>query len=276
VSQEAFGGENAESYYDEGLTASMTGDLARAVECFEAAIRHDSTMASAYHHLGKCYIRLGKYAHAVGLLTQVAKKRPKLATARIDLGNALTAKGDLEQAKMHFDAVLADKPENAKALLGLASVEFSGGNWAGAVKYAQAALEHSGANYATMFMIGRAAKLTGETEASNKALGKADELINKYLELNEDKPEGHYLRGEVAFVQDDYVTALECFRRAEDRADTKKSYSAYGENFGHTDTLARQAQCYERLDKLDRARELAERIHKVAPDHPVCRALLRP
>ena len=28
----AFGGEDAESYYDEGLTASMTGDLGRAAE----------------------------------------------------------------------------------------------------------------------------------------------------------------------------------------------------------------------------------------------------
>lgn len=274
MSQEAFGGDNAESLYDEGLTASMKGDLNRAAECFEGAVRHDPSMATAYHQLGKCYTRLGRNKEAVLLLIQVAKKRPKLYAARIDLGTALTSMGDLEQAKVHFGAVLNDKPDNGKALLGLAKVEFSGGNWARALKYAQESLEKAGSNYACLFMIGRAAQLTEDMSTSQRALSKADELINKYMEMNEDKPEGHFLRGEIAFVQGDYVTALECFRRAEDRIDEKRLYSAYGENFGIVDALARQAQCYERMEKTDRAKEMAERLQKIDANHPVCKAIL--
>ena len=59
-----FGGESAESYYDEGITASMRGDLQRAAECFETAVRKDSTMASAYQQLGRVYSRLGRHREA--------------------------------------------------------------------------------------------------------------------------------------------------------------------------------------------------------------------
>lgn len=274
MTQEAFGGDTAESYYDEGLTASMRGDLNRAAECFQLAIQRDRSLATAYHQLGKCYTRMGRYKQAVQLLTQVAQKRPKLLAARLDLGTALTLTGDFEQAKAHFGAVLTDKPNNGKALMGLAHVEFAGGNWAGALKLSQDALEQSGANYACLFMIGRAARLTDDTSTSSSALRKADELINRYMETNEDKPEGHYLRGEIAFVQEDFVTALECFRRAEDRIDEKRAYSAYGENFGIAEALARQAQCYQRMEKNDRAKEMAERLLKFDANHPVCKSIL--
>ena len=61
----AFGGDNAESYYDDGLTASMKGDLERAITCFEKAIHLDRSLAAAYHQIAKCYLRLGLGRRAV-------------------------------------------------------------------------------------------------------------------------------------------------------------------------------------------------------------------
>lgn len=274
MDQEAFGGDNPESYYDEGLTASMKGDLDRAVECFERAIRMDQSMASAYHQLGKCYVRMGRHKQAVAILAQVVKKRPKLTAARIDLGTALTSMGDLEQAESQFNAVLSSRPHDAKAKLGLAQIAFAGSNWSEALKLAESALENSGATYPVMFMIGRCAKLIGDDATSRRALGKATDIIEKYLETNESKPEGHYLHGELAFLQNDYATALEAFRRAEDRVKQGRTYSAYGENFTLVETLARQAQCYERIERTERAKELALRIRDINPDHIVCRQML--
>mgnify|MGYP001595381879 FL=1 len=99
----AFGGENAESYYDDGLTASKKGDLAKAIDCFERAIRLDSTYAVAYHQLGKCYMRLGQAQRAVDILMQVVRKRPNLGPARLDLGVALLAAGNTRGARKEFE-----------------------------------------------------------------------------------------------------------------------------------------------------------------------------
>ncbi len=271
---EIFGGDNAESFYDEGLTASLTGDVSAAAMHFESAIRLDTSMAAAYHQLGKCYARLGQVKRAVDILGQVTRKRPKLSAARIDLGCALVQIGNYEGAKNNFQHVLNTEPGNAKALVGLAATEFAEGRWDAALEHAGNAQVEGGANFATLFMLGRAAKLTGDAELSRSSLEKADKLIEKYQEMNEEKPEGNYLRGEIAFVGEKFPKALEFYRNAEDRIKSGRLYIAYGESFGIVDILAKQGLCYQRLENMGRAREIGERIRKMNPDHPICKALL--
>jgi tetratricopeptide (TPR) repeat protein len=271
---EIFGGDNAESFYDEGLTASLMGDVSRAAEQFESAVRLDTSMASAYHQLGKCYARLGKTKKAIKLLEQVSRKRPKLVAARIDLANALVQGGYTDYARQHFQYVIDHDTTNNKALLGLASVEFTDGQWDAALTYAQNAQNDGGANFSTLFMLGRVAKLTGHTQLSEESLIKADKLIEKYHEMNETKPEGTYLLGEIAFLREDYARALENFRKAEDRVKPDYLYVAYGENFGIVDILAKQGLCYQRLENTDRAKEIGERIQKLDAEHPIRKALL--
>lgn len=271
---EIFGGDNAESFYDEGLTASLTGDVSAAAMHFESAIRLDTSMAAAYHQLGKCYARLGQVKRAVDILGQVTRKRPKLSAARIDLGSTLLQIGNYEGAKNSFQHVLNTEPGNPKALVGLAATEFAEGSWDAALEHAGNAQVEGGANFATLFMLGRAAKLTGDAELSRSSLEKADKLIEKYQEMNEEKPEGNYLRGEIAFVGENFPKALEFYRNAEDRIKPGRLYIAYGESFGIVDILAKQGLCYQRLENMDRAREIGERIRKMNPDHPICKALL--
>ena len=269
----AFGGENAESYYDEGLTASMKGDLGRAAECFEKAIRLDSTMATAYHQLGKCYARLGKNKRAVELLMQVVKKRPQLTGARLDLGSALNGMGQHAAAREQFNAVLSVEQDNAKAMLGLAQADFDEGNWSGAMKFAESAQFSGGSNFSVMYMLGRAAKLSGQSQLSVNSLQKADKLMEKYLETNADAPEGHYLRGEIAFVNEGFQSAVKFYRDAEDRAESERTYLAYGESFGLVDILAKQGLCYQRLGRTERARELGEQIADLDPQHKLGKSL---
>ncbi len=269
----AFGGETAESYYDEGLTASMKGDLTRAAECFERAIRLDSTMATAYQQLGRCYARLGKHKRAVELLNQVVKKRPELIAAHLDLGSALNGLGRLAEARAQYNAVLATESDNAKAMLGLAQSDFFEGKWESAMKFAESAQFSSGSNFAVLYMLARASKLAGHADVSVKALQRADKLLEKSLENNSDKPEGHFLRGEVAFVRESYQGGLQHYRDAEDRAEPDKTYMAYGENFSLEDILGKQGLCLLRLGRSERARELGERIEEMNPDHTLGKSL---
>ncbi len=260
-----FGGENAESYYDEGLTASVKGDLDKAVQCFEKALELDPQMSAAAHQLAKCAMRVGDWARAVHLLTQVIRSRPKLIPPRLDLGTALLEMNQPDRARGVFKEVLEAEPTNARALLGFAQIEFAQGNWQGATAFAERSLAVSGPSFPGLFLLGRAARLCGNLAASNDALNQADALIQKSIEASPDQPEPYFLRGEVFFAKEDFPNAIDCYRAAETRAEYGKVYGAYGETFTVRDVLAKLGMCYHRLGRNDRARELGARVLAIDP-----------
>jgi tetratricopeptide (TPR) repeat protein len=165
---------------------------------------------------------------------------------------------------------------NVRAQLGLALCSFHDGNWQSAVTQAQAALVSGGTNFAVLFLLGRAAKLAGDAALAQNSLDAAEKVIQKSVELNPDQPECHYLRGEVCFVRDQIASALEHYRAADDRVDganPDRVYTAFGESFGQADVWAKLGLCYQRLGKLDRAREIGARIVAQHPDHKLGRTL---
>jgi len=272
----AFGGENAESYYDDGLTASKKGELQKAIECFERAIRLDSSYAVAYHQLGKCYMRLGQSQRAVDILTQVIRKRPNLGPARLDLGIALLAAGNTRTARKEFEQLYSLDPSNTRALLGLAQCSFNEGDWTTALIQARNALSGGGSNFSALYLAGRAAKLAGDEVTAQECLTSAERVLQKSIEIQPDQPESHFLRGEVCFVRNELASALEHYRAADDRTDGKtpdKVYTAFGENFTQLDIWAKLGLCYQRLGKLERACEMGKRILARDANHKLGQAL---
>jgi tetratricopeptide (TPR) repeat protein len=269
----AFGGETAESYHDEGLTASMRGDLATAVSHFERAIHLDSKFSAAYHQLGRCYLRMGDPAKAIRILEPLVRSRPELILARLDLGHAYLEAGDVEKGREQFTRILDMKQDDARAYLGLADAAFQEGNWEGAASLAQSVRDQGVSNFAGLFLLGRAAKLAGQLELSQQAMQEADALLEQSIELNPEQPEAYYLRGEICFAQDDFPEALKHYREAADCADPSRHYAAFGEYFSYVDILAKQGLCFQRVGRLDRAREVGKKILKAYPDHKLGRAL---
>ena len=269
----AFGGDNAESYHDEGLTAMMRGDLARAEQFFRRAIQLDKSYVAAFHQLGRCCVRLGQPQRAVDILQQVLAHRPNLIPARLDLGHALLALGQLDEAESQFRQVAGIQPENWRAHIGLAQICFQQEKWDNAVTLAKAARAYGGGNFATVFLLGRAAKHAGNAMLAEESLNAAQALIEKSIEITPDTPEAHYLRGEVCLAQDRVSAALEHFRAAEDRADPKKYYAAFGVNFSRVDVLARRGFCLKVLGNVEGARELGRQILAANPDHEGAKAL---
>lgn len=269
----AFGGDSAENYYDDGLTAAMKGELARAIECFEAALRKDSSFLAARHQLGKCRLRLGDTARAIADLSAVVERSPDKIPFRLDLGHAYLASGSAARAREQFEWALSRRKDNARALTGLAQAHFAAGAWMDALECAHAAVDTGGPNFPALFVIGRAGLLAGEETRALEALGTADALLNKSLELNPEQPEGYYLRGEVALARKQYAVALKHFQDAEARARADGYYGAFGENFALVDILAKQGLCFRHLGEPGRARELGKKIVSVSPDHALGRSL---
>jgi len=130
-----------------------------------------------------------------------------------------------------------------------------------------------GANFAVLFMVGRAAWLAGNTVLADDSLREALGLIQKSIEMSPDAPEGYFLRGEINFVREQYPAALDDYRAAEVRSQPERCYAAYSENFSRVEIMVKQALCYQRLENLDAARELGRRILAIAPDHKLGHAL---
>jgi tetratricopeptide (TPR) repeat protein len=270
-----FGGEDAESYYDEGVTAAMKGELERAVQCFERTIHMDNTMGAAYHQLGKCWYRQGHYGRAAKMLEQVVTKKPKMTAARLDYGFALLYAGEIQKALNQFNDILAQDPTNGRGLLGLAQTFFHEGEWQKAMSHAQNALNQGGANFSVLYLLGRAARLVGDASKSDEMLERAGKLIQKSIDMNPDNPEGYYLQGEVLFARERFADALESHRGAESRADATKAYTAFGENFARVDMLTKQGLCYQRLGRNEQARDLGELVLKIDPKHKLGQALAK-
>lgn len=269
----AFGGNTPESYYDEGLTASMKGDVEQAVSFFKQAVQLDNSFLPAFHQLARCYIRIGQAGKAADLLRQVLVLKPKQVPPRVDLGFALLDLGHGGEARKHFMDALAMKPNEARAHLGLARCSFDEGQWEAAVELAREALTAGGANFSVLFLLGRAARLAGMLEDAAEALNRADALLEKSIETNPEAPEGYYLRGEVHFSREDFSRALEFYRSAEDRSGPGKRYSAYGENFTRLDVLAKRGLCLQRLGRIENARELGRQIVAADSGHRLGQAL---
>lgn len=269
----AFGGDDAESYYDDGVTASMKGDLKRAAQCFELAIKKDSAFVVAYHQLGKCYLRMGATKRAVALLQRVVQHMPDKAPFRLDLGQAFLAAGEYERAREQFEQLLGVESTRARGHLGLAHVYFAIGRFEEAVRNARMAIDLGGANFAGLFILGKAAMVSEDPSMAVEALERADALLEKSLELNPEQVEGYYLRGEVSFARKQYSSALEQYRTAADRARKDAYYSAFGENFRFADILAKMGLCYRQLDRADRARELGAEVLALDPEHKIGKAL---
>ena len=110
-------------------------------------------------------------------------------------------------------------------------------------------------------------------EDAARAFHRADELMEKYIEINTDKPEGHFLRGEVAFFQQHFAKALDHFKAAQDVAEDARSYLAYGESFTKADILAKAGLCLQSMDELEQARAMGRRVLKLNPEHKIGQAL---
>ncbi len=268
-----FGGENADSYYDEGVTASMKGDLEAAVRHFERAIEMNRHHYAAYHQLGKCHLRLGDPRKAAELIQHVLRNKPAQIQPRLDYAFALMELGEWKKAQDIFGEVSREKPNNPRASLGLAYCAFQAGQWDAAMLLAQTAANQGGGNFAALFLLGRAAGRAGRAEVAAEAFKRADAVLEKHLETSPNQPEGHYLRGELHAAQGAFDKAIEHYASAAGCAQPGRQYSAYDSRFNRVDVLCRWAYCLYKVGRRDAALKIARDVLTEAPDNAWARQL---
>ncbi len=270
-----FGGESADSYYDEGVTATMRGDVGQAITHFEKALALDPYHVASCHQLGKCHVRLGKLQAAVEFFYRAIKARPNPIPPRLDLGFALLEGGNAPRAEVAFNEVLAVKPENTKAMLGLAGCAFQKGEWERAYILVSQVVSQGGDGFAARYLQARAARLANFLDVSVTAFEAADGLIEKLIEGNPDQPEGYYLRGELNFARENFAAALDSFQAAENRIVSGTHYYSYGEHFDALVVLAKKGMSLLRLGRREEAMKIGEELMKHDPKNRIAALLTK-
>lgn len=271
-----FGGETADSYYEEGVTAAMKGDLDQAIRHLTRALELNTEMHNARHQLGKCYMRQGKPDQARRCLEVAAQKLPGLSQPRVDLGFVLLTLGKIEAARAQFSEALNIKTDDARAVLGLGCCAFECKQWETATRLAQRALELGRVHFDAHFLLARAADNAGMLELSTPHFRRAIELMDQSIETNPDQTAGYYLRGSVYFETQQYPAAKEDFETALKLADKERHYSAYHQHFTYVDILTMLGRCLLELGQPQAAAEIGKEIAARAPTNKTGQQLARP
>jgi tetratricopeptide (TPR) repeat protein len=96
-----------------GLVLVEQHNDADAVSCFERAIRAQPAYAIAHDHLGRVHLALGRVAQALRCFENALHHDPGLATAHDHLGLALHEEGRFLDALSHHDRACTLAPERA-------------------------------------------------------------------------------------------------------------------------------------------------------------------
>jgi len=260
-------------------------DLAKAVECYEAGKKANPASGATYDkRIAESYISQGKAEDALKLLEDVIKKdskdndaiamraslllrggkpeqiqsavndlqgvvrsSPKNFVARYDLGRALLAKGEVEQARLAFEDAVSQRGDYLPPRLALADLYFRQGEHAKAVQAADAILTIDPGQLSARLL--RAAALT-----SMRDFPRARAAITDTIKLYPNALEAQLQLAVVNMGEKKFKEAEESFR------------TLYEKNPKDRRSLFGLAECYLSQQKQAQALELIQKEVARNPD----------
>jgi len=111
----ACGGEEGGTYFDLGVFAFEEGKYAEAGAFFRKALERAPDNPLYLHHLGKTYVRLGRYSEASRYLERARRIDPELQGLAYDLAYLFYVRSEFSRAIELFQEVIKDEPSNVLA-----------------------------------------------------------------------------------------------------------------------------------------------------------------
>jgi tetratricopeptide (TPR) repeat protein len=196
----------------------QAGNLVEAERLYRTIVAERPTHAGALRHLGILAGQIGKPLVAVQLFSLAIEAAPREATYYNDLGNALKACGNLQEAEASYKAAIAFNAGYADAHFNLGNVCRLQGNFSAAIASYERAIALSPLEADAHNNLGTAWLDMGQTDKAERAFLRA-------IELNPWYAEAHFNRGNAFASKGDHVEAIECFDLAlKMRANQPKAY----------------------------------------------------
>jgi len=262
-----FGGETAESYYEEGLTSSIKGDYEQALVFFHKALSLNPVFAAAHHQIAKTHIRLGAFQKAIDALNQAVALMGRKTSALADLAQAYYLLGKVKEARTIFSEILQISEKDTRGVLGLAFCAFADEQWVTAINLVQHASTLGRLHFDAHFLIARAAAKTGAEDIAGFHFQQALEQMNHTLEITEEQVTGYFLRGLVHASMGGLLDALRDMDSALRYIAPDKNYFAYNHFFNKVEILVQKGVLLKDLNRIREAKETGEQILALAPDN---------
>ena len=112
--------------WEDGVVALSLGQVERAVEVLEAAVRAEPHNAAALHHLGVAYARQGRCDESIAVLGRAISLAPRDAAAHFDLGEVYRQLGRASEARQAYQQALHIDPSHAAARQEIAALPLPG------------------------------------------------------------------------------------------------------------------------------------------------------
>jgi len=114
---------NAAGLYNLALVLEDQGLESASLARLESLMRAHPTHVLGAKALANSYISAGRMADIARIMEPVVAAHPELADLQILTARSFEALGDMEQARVHYQAALRQLPENREATEGLARTE---------------------------------------------------------------------------------------------------------------------------------------------------------
>ncbi|MGI5107524.1 tetratricopeptide repeat protein [Treponema socranskii] len=197
----------AAEFYSRGVERQNGEEWYEATELFLEAVRVNPAYADAWFRLAECAYQLGQYDTALGYLSS-AEKYARNSTAVQNLrGMCRIALGNLSEARIIFEKILAQYPNDVNARFGMAELElFSGRISAAEGKYAEA-LERDPSNRKALLSLAFVSAERGNSSAAARYMSQA-------LRYHSGEAEVHYMSAKLAAMQGNLSAAEKAARTA--------------------------------------------------------------
>lgn len=125
---------NVQASLNEGITSLQEGKLETALANIEEAIKLDSTQWVSYYYKGICHKKLYKLKQARTDLLKALALNPKLAEARVELGEIYEAQRQTEKASKEYAIAIDLNPKLVQAYYNMGNLKLMTGDGKSALR----------------------------------------------------------------------------------------------------------------------------------------------